>query len=249
MSVEDILNGLYISGIAHEGVSDEVDVELDGKFDVAAVLCRECRQVDVLTWHVHALVRTECTLVLHLSHEHRSLHLHDLHVELTVIKQDVIAHLYIGSNIRIAQVHDVVRRLHLWATEDFHHVTSMIQYRLLHVGGAHLWSLGINHDTDVWRYGSNVLYNVTDTFLCGMCGVHTNHVHASKKEFADEILIASTIADGSDNLCLFHICINLIEISIIFVTFLSLFSNFVQRYKENLKYDSSELQNIYKMLR
>ena len=35
----------------------------------------------------------------------------------------------------------------------------------------------------------------------------------------------------------------------VIVTFLPLFSNFVQRYKENLKYDSSEIQNIYKIWR
>ena len=36
-----------------------------------------------------------------------------------------------------------------------------------------------------------------------------------QKEFADEILIASTITDGSNYLCLFHICNYLIEISML----------------------------------
>ena len=37
--------------------------------------------------------------------------------------------------------------------------------------------------------------NCANTFFCSMCSIHTNDVHACKKQFADEILITTTITD------------------------------------------------------
>ena len=121
-------------------------------------------------------------------------------------------------------------------------------YRLLYVGCAHLRTLGINHDTNMWRHSSNILDNGTDSIFCSMCGIHTNHVHARKKQFSDKILIASAIADGSNNLCLFHICNYLIEISMLSWHFCHLSQIFCKdtkkiwntihlKYKIYIKYD------------
>ena len=38
-----------------------------------------------------------------------------------------------------------------------------------------------------------------------MCSVHSHYVHAGEEEFADKLLTAIAVADGSYNFCLFHI--------------------------------------------
>ena len=44
-----------------------------------------------------------------------------------------------------------------------------------------------------------------------MSGVHTNHIHARKKQLTDKVLIAAAVADGCNNLGLFHIFFTLIS--------------------------------------
>ena len=108
VGVENVLHSLHIGGVAHKRVCDEVDVKLDGKFDVLAVFLGQGRQVDMLPGHVHALVGAQHALVLHLGNEHRSLDIHHLHVEFAVVEEDVVAHLHVGGDVAVAQVHDVV---------------------------------------------------------------------------------------------------------------------------------------------
>ena len=206
VSVQDILNCLHIGCIAHKRVSDEINIQLDSKFNIPAVFLCQCRQVDMLSRHIHALVSPEHSLVLNLGNQHRTLAVYNLHIEFTIIEEQIITYLNIGCDVRIAHIHNIMRRLHFRTSKDFHYITNIVVDRFLHTCSSHLRTFSINHNTNMWRHGSYILYDGAYTLFCGMSSIHTNNVHTGEKQFSDKILITFTITDGSDNLCLFHIC-------------------------------------------
>ena len=189
MLVENILHSLHILGRTYEGVGNKVDVLVDGKQYVLTVLLCDGRQVDVSSWHVHTLARAKHALVLHLSDEHWSRILHHLHVECSVIEQDMVTHLHILGDIHVCQVYDVMTCLHLWSSEDLHHITNLIVDTrfliLIHKsGGSHLGSFRVNKDSDVWRYGTRIPDNLAQAISRGMRRIHTYHVHSRQKQLA-----------------------------------------------------------------
>ena len=102
--VKYLLNLLHIGSGTDEGVGDEVDVLLDRQQDITLVFLRQRRQFDVFAGNIHTLMRTEVTFVLHLCHQHRTVILYHLHVQCTVIKKDMVAHLHIPCEIRIGHI-------------------------------------------------------------------------------------------------------------------------------------------------
>lgn len=130
--------------------------------------------------------------------------LDNLHVDGAVVDKYVVALFDILRYVGIADVDDVLRRIHLGASEDFHHVTGLVVYRLLHCRGAYLRALGVDKDTDVRRHGARVPYYSFDTFRSGVGGVHSHYVHSGKEQLAYKVGVTAHIADGTYYLRLLH---------------------------------------------
>ena len=193
--VKDVLHGLYVGGRAHERVGNEVDVLLYGEQNVVVVFLRDGRQVDVLTRHVHALVGAEHAVVLHLGYDHRAVAACYLHVDLAVVEQDVVAHLHVLGKVGVRHVQNVVGRVDLGTAENAHGVAGLIFDGFFHACCTHLGTLGVDHEGEVWRHLTHVLYDVLYAVGCGVGCVHAHHVHSGKEQLADELFITFSIAN------------------------------------------------------
>ena len=96
MLIENLLYLQHISCGTDERVGNEVNVFLYRQQDVAPVLLGQCRQLDMLSRHIHTLVRPQVALILYLRHQHRTGALNDFHVQRAVIEEDVVAHLHVA---------------------------------------------------------------------------------------------------------------------------------------------------------
>ena len=204
MLIEYLLYRQNVIGRTHERVSDEVDVFLNGEEDVVVVFRRDGRQSDVLARHVNALVRTKHTVVLHLSHKHRSVVLYNKHVEFAVVEEYMVANLNVLGEVDVRNVYDVVRRIHTRTTEYLNDIACLVLYRLGAASGSHLRTLCVDHKGKVGRNRSYILYNITYPVRRRMRCIHSHDVHSGKEQFAEELNITTAIANRSNNLCLFH---------------------------------------------
>ena len=146
-------------------MGDEVDVKLDGQENIPAVLLGKRRKIDVLARNIDTLVSTQSSFVLHLSHQHGTGILDHLHIQLAIVEEQVVAYLHVIGNIGIAEIDNIMRRLHLWTTENLHHITYIIMYRLLDSCGTNLRALGVYQNTDMGRYSSYIIDNGADSFF------------------------------------------------------------------------------------
>lgn len=100
-------------------MGDEVDVKLDGQENIPAVLLGKRGKIDVLARNIDTLVSTQSSFVLHLSHQHGTGILDHLHIQLAIVEEQVVAYLHVIGNIGIAEIDNIMRRLHLWTAEIF----------------------------------------------------------------------------------------------------------------------------------
>ena len=159
--------------------------------------------------NVHALVCSEHAVVLHLSHNGRTNDVHDLHVQFAVVEENVVSHLHVLRNVGIAKVHDVMTGVHVRASENLHHVTGLIFYRLIHTRRADLRTFRIYHQSNVRRHRSHISYYSTYPVWSGMGSIHADHIHSSEKQLANEVNVTPAVTDRSNNLCLFHLTLSL----------------------------------------
>lgn len=124
--------------------------------------------------------------------------------KLAVIKQNMVANLNILGKVYVRNVDNIVCGNHFGTAENFNHLASLIFYRSLDVGCAHLRTFSVNHKGYVWRYSTYVTHNCAYSVWCGMCCIHTHYVHACKEELADKIDITTAVTNRCNNLCLFH---------------------------------------------
>ena len=186
-------------------MGDEVYILVDGEVDVLLVLFRERGQVDVYTRHIHTLVSAQHTVVLHLGHEHRPHLLHDEHIQQSVVEEDMGTLAHTLGEIGIRHVDDVVGGVHLGATEYLYHVTLLVSYGLLHIGGTHLGALGINEQSQVGRHFTRVADDGTYSVGRGVGGIHTHHVHTGKKQLAQEVYLTPAVTYRAYYFGLFHL--------------------------------------------
>ena len=185
-------------------MGDEVDILIDGQFDVLAVALSKRRQGDMHARHVDTLMRTQETIVLHLCDDSRAVDADDEHVESTVVEEHMVALVDVGSEVRVREVDDIMAGVHLRTAEDLHYITRLILYRLRTTRGAHLGALGVDEDADMTAHRADITYYRLYTFLRGMSGVHTNNVHACVEQRTDKVRVTTPVADGSYYLGLFH---------------------------------------------
>ena len=181
MLIQDLLHGFHVVGIAHERMGNEINVQFDSQQDVLFILFGERRQIDVLARNVHTLMRTQHTVVLHLCHHHGAVAFDNLHVELTIVEEHVVAHFHIFGNIAIRNVDDIVRRVHFGATKDFNDVASFVAQGFIDTSCAHFGTFRINHNPNMRRHCPHILHNGSNAFLCSVRRVHAHHIHARKK--------------------------------------------------------------------
>ena len=146
-------------------MGDEVDVKLDGQENIPAVLLGKRRKIDVLARNIDTLVSTQSSFVLHLSHQHGTGILDHLHIQLAIVEEQVVAYLHVIGNIGIAEIDNIMRRLHLWTAENLHHITYIIMYRLLDSCGTNFRTLGVYQNSDMGRYSSYIIDNGADSFF------------------------------------------------------------------------------------
>ena len=182
----------------------EVDVEVDGKVDVPHVFFRECRQVDVYSWHIDALVGAKVCLVLHLCNDGRSVDANHFHAQCAIVEENLVALVDVVGKIGVGEVYDVVFGVHFRTSEYLHHVAYLVVYWRTTASGPYFRSLGVDKYSDVVGNLSCVLYYLPYALWSGMGSVHSYNVHACLEKVVYELYATSAVADGCYNLSLFH---------------------------------------------
>ena len=202
--IQNFLYGKNVIGRSYKGMSDKVNIKFYSKQYVVIVTFCYCGKIYVFSRHVHTLVRTEHSVILHLSHKHRSSVFNDLHVDFTVVKQDVVTDFYISCEILITYIYNVVRGVHSRTSENLHDITGFIMYRILYVCSTDFRSFCIYHQSYMRRYGTHIPHYFSYSVRCGMSRIHSYNIHAGKKQFTYKILRATPVTDRGDDFCLFH---------------------------------------------
>ena len=127
----------------------EVDVLVDGKVDIGDILAGECRKVNVYARYVDTLARTKFAVVLHLCYHCRAIDADNLHVEGTIVKQDMIAHLNVLGKVDIRHIYDVVLTVNVGTSKYLDHVSRLILNRFFARGSADLRSFGVDKDANM----------------------------------------------------------------------------------------------------
>ena len=195
MLVQNLLNGKDIVCRAHKRVSNKVDIFLYCQQNVLIVLLSQSRQSDVFSRNVHTLVCSKHAVVLHLSHNGRTFYVHDLHVQFAIVEENVVTYLHVLCYVGIAKIHDVMTGVHVRASENLHHVSGLILYRLIHTRRADLRTFRIYHQCDVRRHRSHIFYYSTYPVRSGMGSIHADHIHSSEKQLANEVDVTPAVTD------------------------------------------------------
>ena len=148
--IEDVLHHFHVGSRAHEGVSNEINVLLDGKEDIFVVTLSERREVDVLPRHIHTLVRSEHTIIFHF-HAHcftfDGIHLHG---DGTIIEEQAVAYLQILGNVGIRKANFIVCRIHPRASIHRDLLSSLVGNGSFRTRSAHFRTFRINQNTYMW---------------------------------------------------------------------------------------------------
>ena len=182
----------------------EVDILIYGQQNIALVLLRQGGQVDVLTGHVDALVRTQHAVVLHLHGKLFPIVPDNLHVQLPVIEEYVVAHLHILADVGVGETDSVVRGVLVGIAYDADGLASLVFYALVGTGGAHFRTLGVDEDAQVRADLAHVPYNISEPVGSGVGRIHADNVDTGPVEGADEFYVAAKVADGCYYFRLFH---------------------------------------------
>ena len=146
MLVQYLLHFVQIFLGADEGMGYEVNVFLNGKEDVALVLLGERGQVDVYARHVDRLVGTQFAVVHHYYSKLAAAVLYNLHTQLAVIEQYLVAYLHVVAYIGIRQAYHVVGGVLRRTAHYCNLLASLVVYRCRRARGAYLRSLCVNQD-------------------------------------------------------------------------------------------------------
>ena len=206
---ENLLHGPDVAGRAHERVRDEIDIVLHGPLDDAAVLLRHRRQVNRHARHVDALARPHGAAHDEFAVEFLVRLAHDADLQFAVGDQHPrpdrnvahdrgnihVDHLAGGEvrTVRAAHRHPVAR--------------AEIDTVPVFVGDrrhADLGARGVDHDRNGRIDPMHDLDDAGGALLRDVGRIDTDHVHSGVEKFRDELLGATEIRHGGDDLGLFH---------------------------------------------
>ena len=211
-------------------MGNEVDVLINGQHNILAILGCQRRQVDMPTWNIYALMSSQHTIILHLCNDSRSIDANHQHIQGTIIKKHMVTLLNICRKVLIREIDDIMRRVYLWTTEQLHYVARLIRYGFSATRCTHLRTFGVNQYADMSAYLAHVPYYILYPLLRCMSRIHSNHIHTSIIELADEVHITATVTDRSNNLCLFHS---------------NFLINFLQSYEKNKIFEKKFAENFH----
>ena len=195
---------MHIIRGAHKAMGYEVDILVDSEMDITLVFLRQGRQVDMLTRHIDTLMGTKHPIVLYLDIDSWTFYTCHLHADGTIIEKNIVTHLHILRKVGVRDIDDVVCRVHLGSAEDLHRITRFVFDRLLDIRRTYLRAFGINKDTDMRRYGTRVLDDITDSIRCSVRRIHSHDIHSGIEKATDEVDITTAVADRAYYFCLFH---------------------------------------------
>ena len=107
-------------------MGNEIHILLNGQQNIVAVFFGDGRQIDMHTRHILTLACPQFAIVLHLCYHSRTIDADDLHVNGSVIKQNMVVYMYIIGEVFVAQVYDVMCCIHTRTTENLHHITRFV---------------------------------------------------------------------------------------------------------------------------
>ena len=181
----------------------EVDAVVDGKAQIGAVFLGERREVDAHPRHVHALARTQCTVIFNGADEFVFLFAVNDETQFAIVDEHMSAHLEVLHEVHVVHRDTFGRGELLRITHDAHGL-SLLELDGCFAGrGTHFGAFGVDEDTDVGADGAHVFNDTTHTFGGLVGGVETHHVHTGIIEFLEQFDVATHIRNGGDNFGLF----------------------------------------------
>ena len=88
MSIQNRTNIKYILTIAHERVSDKINILFDSIKDIVTVFFRQGRKIDTNTRNIHALTASQSSFVLHFTKQIISGFINDFQFQITIVNQN-----------------------------------------------------------------------------------------------------------------------------------------------------------------
>ena len=201
--VEDGTDVIDIFFGTHETMGYEVNAVVDGKAQIGAVFLGERREIDAHSRHVHALARTQCTVIFNGADEFVFLFSVNDETQFAIVDEHMSAHLEVFHEVHVVHRDTFGRGELLRITHDAHGL-SLLELDGCFAGrGAHFGTFGVDEDTDVGADGAHVFNDTTHTFGGLVGGVETHHVHTGIIEFLEQFDVATHIRNGGDNFGLF----------------------------------------------
>ena len=205
-AVQYLPHRLNISGPADKGSGNEVEIVLHAELDVAHILLRQGRQMDMYAGDIDALVGREGAAILHGAADVLSIDLLYLQSHQAVVNEDLLACGYLFMEFRIGDGDQVHVPLHL-AGGQGKEIACLQRDRLgLKTPNADLRALGIQDGCHWAAHGVphrlEQVQAVQMLLMAAMGKVKTGRVHAGADQGTDHVLVIHGGAQGADNFCL-----------------------------------------------
>jgi hypothetical protein len=177
----------------HKGVGNEVDVFFDSEEDIATVLLRESREVNVNAWHINRLMRTQFAIVHDNYGELVTIVFYHLHAEFAIIKKQLISFLNVIAYIFVRQADNIVYRILLWATQDGNFLARLVVDWGRGGGSAYFRAFCINEYAQMLGHLTNVFDYGSEAFGGSVSRTHTDNINTSLIELANKFYITTKV--------------------------------------------------------
>ena len=196
----ELAEGQHVAGAADEGRGDQVDALLNAEDDVAAILLADGGHLQIDVRHGNALAAAEHAAVDHAAHDVRAARdLLDVQRDQAVVDQDSVAGVHQLNHPRIGDGDLRFVALDVAAGQD--ELLPRLQGHLVSLErlGAHLRSLGIQHDGDRDVLLPAQALDAVDAralLLVGAVGhIQAAYVHARVHQLGDHLLAVAGRAE------------------------------------------------------
>ena len=115
--------------------------------------------------HVHTLVSTQHTVVLHLCNDSRTIDADDQHVQGAIIKQHMVALMNVGGKVLVGEIHNVVGRVDVGTSKQLDDIARLVGYGLGTPRRSDLRTFGVYQYADMATYLAHVPYYIFKTLL------------------------------------------------------------------------------------
>ena len=191
----------------HKAVGDEINVVVDGKEYVVAVLLRQSGQVDTHARHIDTLARSQRGFVLHGTSHTISVLFCNAQSEVTIVNQDLRTHSHIPHKFGVAYADALLRGLLPRQSSNLHCFASFECDGGVTNRCAHFRSFRIHQQSDVAGNLAHIINYALHAFRPLVSRVQAHYVHAFIIEFLYQRYVATCVTNGSNNLGLlvFHL--------------------------------------------